>query len=142
MAPQISRLSLAFGLLILAFVAFRSYTVPEGFGSTGHHRLEAPEEIASLPMIYAGMEACSSCHQEVVDETPHVVYGVSCEACHGPSLAHTVDYLEVKPQIPDSREFCGQCHATVAARRPDFPTVPLKEHYPTQSCTSCHVIHH
>jgi hypothetical protein len=141
MAPQISRLSLAFGLLIIGFAAFRSYAVPEGFGSDGFHRVEAPAVIASSPLAHAGMEACSSCHGEAVEDTPHVHYGVSCESCHGPSLAHTIDFETIKPEIPESREACGRCHDRVTGRRPDFPMVPLKEHYPSQNCISCHMIH-
>lgn len=138
MAPQITRISIVYGCVVFAFIGFRSLTVPESFGKTGHFRHAALAELASHPMKFEGKQPCIDCHQ---NNSPHTDKGVSCEACHGPGAAHAKDFDSAKLLVPKTRAFCGTCHAMETARRATFPQIDLTDHYPSQRCIECHDIH-
>lgn len=140
MAPQVTRLALAFGALVSLFLGFRSIAVPEAFGTEGFHRVEAPAEVAAAPLRHAGKEACLQCH-DLAEATTHFKAGVACESCHGPSLAHVEDFEKAKPRVPGARADCTRCHAAVTARRASFPQIDPAEHNPESRCVDCHVIH-
>jgi hypothetical protein len=141
MAPQVTRLSLCFGVLIVGFLMLRGQTVPTDFGRDGWHRIEAPAKLAARATVHAGKEACSSCHDDKVKNSPHVKAGVACETCHGPSQAHVEDFDKFKPFRPSARAFCTRCHGAIVSRRSSFPQIDPKTHNPAQRCIECHQIH-
>ncbi len=141
MAPQVPRLALVFGLLTTSYFVARSQLVPSSFGEKGFYRNDFPAELASLPFAHAGKQACAKCHPEKEEATKHVINGVSCESCHGPSQRHVESFDEFKPYVPSKRSDCGRCHASVAGRRASFPQQDLKEHNPGEICTTCHTVH-
>jgi hypothetical protein len=141
MAPQITRLALCFGVLIVGFFALRGQAVPAKFGTNGWHRAEAPQELASRAPIHAGKEACKQCHEDKFKTSPHVLSGVACETCHGPSQAHVEDFDKFKPFKPSARAFCARCHGMVTGRRSSFPQIDPKTHNPSERCIDCHTIH-
>src|SRR3989442_15907428 len=63
-------------------------------------------------------EACKACHTEEFDDFkshPHFAKGLSCDACHGPSLKHrqaeghaAPDKVAAPDEVPT---LCGACHA-------------------------------
>lgn len=141
LAPQLPRLALAFGALLLMFLAVRSQVVPKSFGEDGFFRADFVRELRDRPGTFAGKDACMMCHEDIAKVTAHFKAGVSCESCHGPALAHAEDFEKFKPLRTMSREECGRCHSISAAKRKGFPQVDLKEHNPGERCTSCHEIH-
>lgn len=141
MRPQVVRLGLCFVFFIAAFIAVRSQVVPKGFGTEGFHRAQAPDLVASFPLVHAGHQACGDCHPDIVENTFHVKAGVACESCHGPAEKHVQDFESFKPPKPQGRDLCARCHGMVVGRRADFPQVDVKEHNPGEPCMSCHEIH-
>lgn len=141
MRPQVVRLGLVFVVFIAAFVALRSQVVPQGFGTEGFHRVEAPKVAESLKLVHAGKQACAECHPDIVESTFHVKAGVSCESCHGPAEKHVQDFEAFLPKKPEGRDLCARCHGMVVGRRADFPQIDVKEHNAGEPCMSCHEIH-
>lgn len=138
MAPQATRISLVFGCLVIIFFGFRSLTVPESFGKTGHYRGAAVKALASRDVKFEGKQPCIDCH---ANNSPHTDKGVSCETCHGPGAAHTKDFDAAKLETNTSRSFCGRCHAMNSARRDTFPQVDMADHHANQRCVDCHKMH-
>jgi hypothetical protein len=68
-------------ILVLAFLAIRRALVPPEFGKYGHYRPGSLDEIAARTPVFAGREACASCHVDVAaakSKGPHA--NVGCEA--------------------------------------------------------------
>ena len=141
MAPQVVRILIVFGSVICLFLAIRSQAKPDGFTGDGFHRTQAPAEIAKAPIHHGGMKACSDCHGDKIDSTPHVKKGVHCESCHGPAEKHVQDTENVKPFVPSEREDCTRCHAAIVSRPSWFPQIDPKTHNPGSKCIGCHTIH-
>ena len=130
-----------FGGIVL-FVIVRAEIVPSSFGQYGHYRGDALAELRNKPIVYAGRDACSACHDEVVTNIakgPHARIG--CETCHGPRAAHTEDPASTKGALPDTAKLCAQCHEQNAARPKSFPQVNAAEHSGGAVCKSCHQAH-
>lgn len=141
MAPQVPRLILAFATLVVGFLAFRSQVVPDSFGETGFYRADAVKEIGDLPMKHAGEETCATCHSDFAEATSHVLGGVACESCHGPSLAHAEDGASSKPNRLGGDVPCARCHEEIAGRPSVIPQIVLEEHTGGEPCQSCHTVH-
>ncbi len=130
-------------LLLFLFVGLKAIQVPEFLAGYGFHprQTEADtEEWASLPLQYASSSVCVDCH--------HTQYGmwekgdhrtVSCENCHGPSMAH-LETGEL-PTIETSRELCGLCHSRLISRPEGFPQVDMEEMGGDEECVTCHNPH-
>ena len=133
------------GLFVLAFLVFlvvRHYIVPKSFGEYGHYRGAAMGEIASLPVHYAGHQACETCHTDVYDAKKNGKHAhVNCEACHGPLATHANDPTAVTPPKLDTAVLCVQCHAASAAKPKSFPQVVAAEHSNGLPCETCHQPH-
>ncbi|MGH9397721.1 MAG: multiheme c-type cytochrome [Terriglobia bacterium] len=91
-----------------------------------------PAEAFGLPLAPAAARECISCHTTaaVVSsqlDVEHMVYGVSCEACHGPGAHHAaamsargkrskpaVTFIFNPAKLPPTQleNFCGACHRT------------------------------
>ncbi len=67
MRQQVTRLAIAFGVMILSLVAARHFLIPETFGEIGHYRAAAVDAVASHEIKYAGREACGMCHEDVLE---------------------------------------------------------------------------
>ena len=131
---------LAFGLV--AFIAVRSWLVPDDFGVYGFFRAGALDDNRAHPLVYAGRAACVECHVEVVEArrgSRHEMIG--CEACHGPLARHASAEDDTKPVRPDTRVTCVKCHETKAGKPAGYPQVSAAEHAPDGPCTACHQAH-
>src|SRR5579862_4386604 len=74
------------------FLIVRAAIVPKSFGELGHYRAAAIDDVRARPISFAGRATCEICHEEVAkvkNQGKHA--GLGCEACHGPSAAHTED---------------------------------------------------
>jgi hypothetical protein len=141
MPQQIPRLVLVFAVAVVGLLVVRRRLIPETFGAVGHYRGAAVAAIAARPVKYAGYQACETCHQELAAKRLSGNHrGVGCETCHGPAAAHVED-IAIKPQVPDTREFCVTCHAYNPSRPTGFPQIdPAAHNYP-QACRDCHDPH-
>lgn len=139
---QLIPLIIIFVITIAALIAARTILVPKSFGEKGHYRADAVPEIMSLPQVYAGVDVCNDCHDDIVEtkaESHHK--GVACEACHGPALAHAEAPDEVIPKAPRGRGFCPTCHGYNPSRPTGFPQIIPERHNPGKPCMSCHNPH-
>lgn len=124
------------------FLLIRFAIVPKSFGEFGHYRGAALEEIRARPISFAGHAACEMCHDDVVKvKSAGVHAGVACEACHGPTFAHTDDPMAHKAVKPDPATLCVRCHAADPAKPKGFPQVVAKDHAGDASCGDCHQPH-
>ena len=141
--PQLKRLALAFALFISAFLIIRYSLVPKSFGQYGFYRGASLEEIAQLPIKFAGQKACLDCHQDIDDLKQQDVHSeISCETCHGPGQKHSENGDTTLLEKPVSRESCGMCHSKNAAKQKEAVfQVDLKEHNINKKCIECHNPH-
>jgi uncharacterized CHY-type Zn-finger protein len=136
------RLGSVFLAGILVFVVLRGFLVPRSFGQYGHFRGDAIQEIAAKPVVYAGHEACETCHADVLDvkaKGKHV--RVACESCHGPLATHADDPGSVQPEKLDTAVLCVRCHEANSAKPKWFPQVNSAEHSNGLPCDTCHQPH-
>ena len=85
---------------------------------------------------------CVMCHVDVADEMKgdkHLVQGIGCVRCHGPSVAHSADENnEVKPDrvftIANTDAQCRACHEC-------SPQVTAQVRIRHKLCTECHGAH-
>ena len=141
-AGHLVRLALVLLGVLVLFLAVRAAIVPKSFGQFGHYRGAVLEEIRARPVSFAGRETCAICHDEVVkvkSEGKHA--NIGCEACHGPSSAHTEDPTTNHAVKPDPATLCVRCHESDPARPKWFPQVSSKEHSNGMSCGDCHKPH-
>jgi len=141
--PQLKRLVLAFAIFISAFLIIRYFLLPESFGQYGFYRGASLEETAQTPVMYAGQEACFTCHQDIEDLKQQDVHSeVRCETCHGPGQKHSENGDTTLLENPVSRESCGMCHSkNVAKKKEAIFQINLKEHYIDKKCIDCHNHH-
>ncbi len=142
MRPQLVRLLIGFGVLVAGLVAARHFLVPPTFGKIGHYRAAAVDAIAARPVKYAGHQACTMCHEDVVKvHDSHRHKNVACEVCHGPAAAHADSPGEVKPVVPRTRSACPLCHGYDPSRPTGFPQIDPVSHNPLKPCYTCHNPH-
>jgi len=141
--PQLKRLALAFAIFISAFLIIRHFLRPESFGQYGFYRGASLEEIAQLPVKFAGHKVCLDCHQDIDDLKQQDVHSeISCETCHGPGQKHSENGDTTLLEKPVSRESCGICHSKNAAKKKEAVfQVNLKEHNTQKKCIECHNPH-
>ncbi len=140
------RVAVLFVAAVIGFLAIRHLLVPETFGKYGHYRAASVDEIAALPMHYAGEAACKRCHsQQAADKAKSSHKHIACESCHGALLAHVENpKSDTKPRRPkeaEMRAFCGRCHAKSVSKPAKFPQVDLAVHNPDAPCNMCHQPH-
>lgn len=140
---QVLRLAVVFILLGAGLVTARVKLVPESFGELGHFRADAVDTAAAVPAKYAGWQVCVECHDgegEAKRRSYHRT--LSCEVCHGPSLAHAEEPDALLPVVPRKRgEVCLYCHSYLASRPTGFPQVIERLHNPMEACIKCHDPH-
>ncbi len=89
---QIRRLLIPFFIIIVGYFLTRWILVPSDFGLLGHYRASSITTNMQKEIRYAGAEACTECHDQIVATKKQGYHrGVSCEACHGPTVAHIQD---------------------------------------------------
>jgi hypothetical protein len=137
------RLALLLAAGLVLFLLLRAVAVPKGFGTYGHFRAGALDDIAALPVAHAGHAACEECHDDVVTARKGSRHArIACETCHGPQAKHAADPTSVKPPRPDARTLCVLCHQANIARPQKFPQIDAAAHAGKDICTSCHPHHH
>ncbi|HLI64191.1 MAG TPA: multiheme c-type cytochrome [Terriglobales bacterium] len=141
-AAHLFRLAAVFLVGFVVFLVVRSFLVPRSFGRYGHYRANAIAEIAALPISYAGHQACTDCHSDIVEVKSKGVHkGVACESCHGPEAAHVQDPGSVIPAKLDTSLLCPRCHEVNIAKPKGFPQVETAEHSGGAACNTCHQPH-
>ncbi len=140
---QVIRLAIVFAIVIAGLLIARHHFVPKTFGEKGHYRRAAVQDVASLPIHYAGRQACFECHDDKASALSHSFHRtLSCEVCHGPANDHANDPSAHKPVIPRKRgEACLFCHAYQPSRPTGFPQIIERTHNPMQPCVGCHNPH-
>ena len=97
------RMAAVFAAGIVLFLVLRGIFVPKTFGQYGHYRAAAMAEIAAKPVMFAGHQACESCHTDVLEVKSKGVHAqVACESCHGPLAKHADDPTAL-PAAEDGR---------------------------------------
>jgi len=136
------RILFLFAAAIAVLAGLRSAFVPESFGKIGHYRADAVPLIAARPIRYAGLQACTECHDDVARTKAASFHrGLTCEGCHDAAAAHVEDPTENPPLRPTGRSTCLRCHEYLASRPTGFPQVIEKIHNPMEPCASCHDPH-
>jgi len=144
--PQLLRIVLLTLGIVGTYVVARTLLTPPSFRQYGFYRGAALEEIAnSRETTFAGKRACEECHshaKEIALLKKGSHKGLSCEACHGPSEAHVLDYNNTKDK-PDKQNTtpCLRCHEANPSRPKWHKQIILKNHYTGQKCIECHVPH-
>ena len=136
------RLAVLFAAGLLVFSVARAALVPAGFGTLGHYRAGAIDDVRAKPIAYAGQKACADCHADVADLRASARHkGIACESCHGPLAKHADDPGAMTPKRPDARPLCVHCHAANTGKSKRYPTVDVKDHAGDESCITCHKPH-
>jgi hypothetical protein len=139
---QVKRLVVLLVIVVAVFIPVRNRLVPETFGDHGHYRAAALDEIAALPVHYAGRQVCYDCHDDIVEKKSHGYHrDLSCEICHGPAAQHTEAPDEFIPPAPRERGYCPLCHGYLASRPTGFPQIITASHNPLKPCITCHDPH-
>lgn len=139
---QIRHLLAPILIIVVVYLLIRQLLVPSDFGLLGHFRASSITANVQRENKYAGSEACADCHDQIVGAKKHGYHrDVSCESCHGPSMAHTGDPEKLKPAIVRTRTLCLLCHEYLPTRPTGFPQVISDSHNPAKPCVSCHRPH-
>ena len=144
MPPQLKTLLPLLAVFICLFLVARHFLIPESFGKYGHYRANSMDEIAALPIHYAGKSVCVDCHDtEALKLSSDLHSGLTCEVCHGSGAKHVDDPENNKLEKHGSREFCGRCHSFNAARRTEvIHQIDIKTHnIEKENCIDCHNPH-
>jgi len=141
-AEHLFRVALVFVAGVVVFILVRAVLVPRSFGEYGHYRGAAMAEIAAQPVVFAGHQACETCHPDeagVKSQGKHA--NVNCEACHGALAKHAEDPGTVQPAKLDTAVLCVRCHGKNGAKPQAFPQVVAQEHSGGVACETCHQPH-
>lgn len=153
--PYARRIFGLLAVLVAGGLTARWAVVPEGFGTDGHHRPQAPAEEAAREPVHMGKAVCGDCHDDKFEAHERDVHvNVPCEDCHGAGAAHVAARGEDRPleEGPMFRELeqanCLACHRQLLARPKLFPTIDVPSHFakvgvadPKTTCQSCHDPH-
>jgi cytochrome c554/c'-like protein len=84
---------------------------------------------------------CAACHQQIAFTKSVSAHAkVECTVCHQAPQQHKILPRTARPTKPTTREVCGTCHGTTAARK-DTPKVDLAGHGGRFLCWECHYPH-
>ena len=141
-AGHLFRMAAVFAVGIVLFLVLRAIFVPKTFGQYGHYRAAAIADVASKPVIFAGHQACESCHTDVLDVKSKGVHAhVACESCHGPLAKHADNPTALQPPHIDVAVLCVRCHEANIAKPKTFPQVVSADHSGGVVCDICHKPH-
>lgn len=148
--------ALAVGIVIMAVTGllFKSLLLPKSFGTYGHFRADAIQEIAQNPVRHGTNNSCYTCHP--YEAKVHKVgfhKTISCEFCHGTYADHVADNKKIAA-LPVKKDkeittLCLRCHNTEIKARPEavIKTVAMPDHLKNQqvklshNCNQCHHVH-
>jgi len=140
MPPQITRLVLLTVGIVGTYLVARYFLTPQSFGQYGFYRGAALTELRSRPVVFAGKKECESCHSDQAQKLAKYAHKtLSCEGCHGAGQAHAEDF-DLKLAALDYSH-CLRCHEANPSRPKWHKQVSVKDHYPGEKCTGCHVPH-
>ncbi len=118
--------------------------------------------LATVARAQPAHELCNACHTEVTDDFlthPHSRQGLSCDACHGPSVRHRESAGGVEPdRVAGPLQvvaLCGTCHDRPAKGEIDAAKSILKQYLASKhgaalanpsaargpNCETCHSAH-
>lgn len=87
------------------------------------------------------IEACSACHPQIQRTTAVSSHALlRCTTCHTVPAQHKKTPRSALPSKPDTRDFCGSCHAKGADMK-DAPKIDLSTHGGNFLCWQCHYPH-
>jgi hypothetical protein len=145
--PQVVRLVLLTIGIVGSYLVARLCLTPSSFHEYGWYRGDALGELASRDPVFAGKKSCEECHAESNKDAVKVLAlgkhkGLSCEGCHGPSLAHTQNPDNDKLNPPKMvMSACTRCHEANSSRPKWMHQIDSSHHYAGQKCTECHLPH-
>ena len=87
-------------------------------------------------------EECNACHGQIARQkavSHHAT--LPCVTCHETSDDHKTSPRAVRPGKPDTRDFCGSCHAENATGSARIPQINLRTHGEDLRCWQCHYPH-
>lgn len=136
---HIIRLVIVMAVVGAVLLVVRSALVPPTFGKYGAYVGASVDVIRSKPIKYVGAEVCKSCHKKEYRKWRKREHqSVSCEVCHGPGAAHSVEDADPRPlpirskssgkMAQQAHDLCMSCHATAPGRRNDYPQIESKPH--------------
>lgn len=139
---QVQRLLLVVSVLAGSTLLFRFVLIPRPYRDTQLQRKTAVERVKAKGIYYAGSGVCATCHEDELN-VKKIGYhkNLSCETCHGAAASHADNPAEIKPFIPEKREFCAHCHTYNASRPTGFPQINPVIHNPLKPCMNCHNPH-
>lgn len=86
-------------------------------------------------------QACSACHAQIQRTTAVSSHALlRCTTCHTVPAQHKKTPRSALPSKPDTRDFCGKCHAKGADMK-DAPKIDLSTHGGNFLCWQCHYPH-
>ena len=141
--PQITRLVLLTVGIVGSYLVARYCLTPQSFGQYGWYRGDALNEIASREPVFAGRKSCLECHSDIFKKLLAAEHkGLSCEGCHGVSMAHTEnpDNSQLNPQKMEMSA-CIRCHEANPSRPKWMHQIASRTHWPGQKCIDCHQPH-
>jgi hypothetical protein len=84
---------------------------------------------------------CSACHRQIWNTKAVSAHAqLDCTTCHEVPEEHKQSPRAVRPTKPETRDFCGGCHAT-GQPDADVPQVDLTTHGGSYLCWQCHYPH-
>jgi len=136
------RLAALFVAAILVFAVARAELVPATFGTLGHYRATAVDDVRAKVPEYAGQKACAECHVDVVETRAKARHkAIACESCHGPLGRHADGSSAEPPRKPVATPLCTHCHAANTGKSKRYPVVDIEEHAGGEPCLTCHKPH-
>lgn len=86
-------------------------------------------------------QECSACHAQIARTKAVSRHAqLACTTCHEVDERHKVSPRSALPSKPQTREFCGQCHASDATE-PRAPKLDMATHGSHYLCWQCHYPH-
>jgi len=136
---HIIRLVIILAVGLAALLMVRAALIPATFGQYGAYVGASVEVIRGRPVQYVGAERCKDCHKKEYDKWSRKEHmTVSCEVCHGPGAAHSVEEVEPRPlpvrskssgkMAEQAHDLCMSCHAKAPGRSEEFSQIEPKTH--------------
>ncbi len=86
-------------------------------------------------------QECEACHGEIAKTKAVSAHAtLSCTICHENTDAHKDEPHKFRPTKPETREFCGKCHAPGSENKA-APKVDIVKHGEKYLCWECHYPH-
>ena len=139
---QIRRLFIPFFIIIIGYLFTRWVLVPPDFGLLGHYRASSITTNMQKEIRYAGAEACTECHDQIVaTKNKDTTRGLPVKRATVPVRPTYRILKNFKPAVTRTRTLCLLCHEYLPTRPTGFPQVISDSHNPTKPCISCHRPH-